>query len=403
MSPKKEQFLEEGFRWFGPADPVPLAFIRQSGAESVFTSLHEIPYGAPWPEAAVAARRRLVENAGLRWAAVESVPVSEAVRTRSGPFARHIENYRATLRALAAQGVRLVIYNFMPVLDWIRTDLRFRLPDGSACLRYDPAQFAAFEIGLLKRPGAERDYTPDQLARARAFLASLNESRRAAFERSIIDVFPGCSLGLGLPDIRRMIDAYRDITPDGLREHLRLFLQAVAPVAQECGLRLAIHPDDPPFPVLGLPRIASNLSDFLKILSWHDGDANGVCFCTGSLGASPDNDLPAMLDALAHRVFVAHLRSTQREPGGAFHESGHLEGSVPMFAIVRRLLALQHQRLAAGGPRLLFRPDHGRDMADDLDKPPPPNPGYAFIGRMKGLAELRGLQAGILGSQSAAA
>lgn len=392
----KKYLLEEGFRWYGPKDEVPLEFIRQAGAESVFTSLHDIPYGEVWTKDAILRHKKIVEDAGLKWSAVESLPVSEEIKIRAGDFERHIQNYKTSIRNLADCGIKIIIYNFMPVLDWIRTDLHYRLADGSTCLRFDPAQFAAFEIYLLKREGAENDYSKDQLARAKAFFERLDEAGRKRFERSIIDVFPGCSMDLTIDDVRKMLAKYRDIGADRLREHLALFLKEVAPVADECGAHLAIHPDDPPFDVLGLPRIASRLEDFQKIIAAHDSPANSVCFCTGSLSAGAHNNIPQMLEALKERVFVAHLRSTQRESDGSFFEAGHLEGSVPMREVVAKLLEIQRRRIDAGGERIVIRPDHGRDMADDLAKPPTKNPGYSFIGRMKGLAELRGLEHGII-------
>ena len=387
--------LEEGFRWYGPKDEVPLEFIRQSGAESVYTSLHDIPYGEVWGVDAIMRHKQIVENAGLRWSVVESLPVSEEIKTRTGDFQRHIQNYKTSIRNLAQCGIKIIIYNFMPVLDWIRTDLHYRLPDGSTCLRFDPAQFAAFELYLLKREGAQADYTPEQLARAKAFFDGLDSEGVRRFERSIIDVFPGCSMGLTIDDVRKMLAKYADINADALRENLALFLRDVAPVAEECGAHLAIHPDDPPFDVLGLPRIASRLSDFQKIIAAYDSPANSVCLCTGSLSAGAHNDIPAMIDALADRIFTVHLRSTQRNPDGSFYEAGHLEGSVPMPEVVSKLLKIQRARLENGGLRIVFRPDHGRDMADDLSKPPTRNPGYSYIGRMKGLAEIRGLELGL--------
>lgn len=391
------QALKPGFRWYGDGDEVPLEFIAQSGAEGVFTSLHHIPYGEVWSAGEIRARRDKVAEYGLEWDAVESVPVSEDVKLRSGDFERHIENYKETVRNLAECGIRKIIYNFMPVLDWIRTDLHYRLPDGSRCLRFDPVQFAAFEIFLLKREGAEKNYSQAQLGSAERFFNSLGEDARRAFERSIIDVFPGCKMGLEIGDVRKMLARYDGIGAAELKSHLKMFLDEVLPVAEECGSILAIHPDDPPFDVLGLPRIASRLSDFEEIFAANPSPANTVCFCTGSLSAGVHNDIPAMLEALRGRVHIAHLRSTQVDPDGSFYEAGHLEGRVPMVEVVRRLMEIQDERLARGGERIVFRPDHGRDMADDLLKPPTANPGYSYIGRMKGLAEIRGIEAALGG------
>lgn len=389
--------LEEGFRWYGPGDPVPLEHIRQTGAEAVFTSLHQIPYGEVWPREAIRARIAKLHAAGLRWTAVESVPVHEDIKTGSGACATRLEAYAQTLRHLAAEGVRTVVYNFMPVLDWVRTDLRHRLPDGSECLLFDPVKFAAFELHALKRPGAEADYTAGQLDAAEGFWESLTPGDRDAFIAGLTDVFPGCKLGLSLDAVRGMLARYADLGEAGLRANLRRFLHHVVPVAEEVGVRLAIHPDDPPFPILGLPRILSTAADVEKLLAAVDSPANGLCFCTGSFSVRPDNDLPAMARRFGPRTHAVHLRSTQRLPGGVFFEADHLAGSVDMPAVVRALLDEQDRRRAEGREdwRLPFRPDHGHTMMDDLAKPQPDNPGYGGIGRMRGLAELRGLMLGL--------
>ncbi len=389
--------LEESFRWYGPADPVSLADIRQTGAAAVFTSLHQIPYGQAWPREAIRERRAAVEAAGLRWTAVESVPVHEDIKTGQGDVAALLEHYRTSLRNLGAEGITTVVYNFMPVLDWIRTDLRYRLPDGTECLRYDPARFAAFEMFALQRPGAEADFTPDQLERGSAWWKSLSSSERSAFVQSVIDVFPGTKLGLTIDDVRRMLAKYAHLDAAGLKANLARFLQAVAPVAEKAGVRLAIHPDDPPFPVLGLPRILSTADDVADLLGMVDSPANGLCFCTGSFSARPSNDLPTMVRQFASRIHAVHLRSTQRLPDGSFYEADHLGGSVDMPAVVSELLAEQDRRQATGRAdwQLAFRPDHGHTMLDDLTKPSPPNPGYSCIGRMRGLAELRGVMHGL--------
>jgi mannonate dehydratase len=376
---------------------VPLAYIRQAGAAVVFTSLHQIPYGDPWPREAVRERKAMLEAAGLRWEVVESVPVHEDIKTGRGDLKRLFENYAATLRNLAADGITTVIYNFMPVLDWVRTDTRFVLPDGSESMRFDPVRFAAFEIHALKRGGAEADYTPEQRGHAAAWWKSLDAASRDAFIQTIIDVFPGVKWGLSLDDIRAMLARYERIDAEALRGNLARFLEAVIPVAEEAGVRLAVHPDDPPFPVLGLPRIASTASDVELIFKMADRPANGLCFCTGSFSARADNDLPAMVRRFAPRIHAAHLRSTQREPDGSFYEADHLAGSVDMPAVVRALLDEQDRRRAEGraGWRLAFRPDHGHTMMDDLGKPPGITPGYSCIGRMRGLAEIRGLMLGL--------
>jgi mannonate dehydratase len=389
--------LAEGFRWFGPADSTPLTYIRQAGATDIFTSLHQIPYGDPWPREAIRERKQLIDSAGLRWTAVESVPIHEDIKTGSGDLKLLLDNYTATLRNLAAEGITLVIYNFMPVLDWVRTDMRSILPDGSQCLRFDPIHFAAFEIHALKRPGAAETYTPHQRERAHAWWQSLDDPARDTFIQSIIDVFPGVKWSLSLDDIRAMLARYDNIDDTALRANLARFLDAVIPVAEEIGIRLAIHPDDPPFPVLGLPRIVSKSADIESIFKIAASPANGLCFCTGSFSARADNDLPAMARQFAPRIHAVHLRSTQRLSDGSFYEADHLAGSVDMPAVVRALLDEQDRRRATGRPdwQLPFRPDHGHTMMDDLLKPPGITPGYSCIGRMRGLAELRGLMLGL--------
>ncbi len=294
--------LEESFRWYGPTDPVPLAYIRQAGATAVFTALHDIPYGEVWPRAAIAQHKALVEAAGLRWTAVESVPVHEDIKTGAPGSDRLIANYAQTLRNLSAEGVYTVIYNFMPVLDWVRTDMRHKLPDGSECLLFNPVHFAAFEVHALGRVGAEADYTAEQLAAAAAYWNGLNQPERDAFIANLIDVFPGCKLGLTLDDLRAMLAAYAPLGRDGLKANLARFLRAVVPVAEEVGVRLAIHPDDPPFSILGLPRIICTAADIDELFAMVDSPANGLCFCSGSLSARTDNDLPAMVRRFAPRI-----------------------------------------------------------------------------------------------------
>ncbi|HWB54842.1 MAG TPA: mannonate dehydratase [Tepidisphaeraceae bacterium] len=389
--------LEEGFRWFGPEDPVPLAYIRQAGARAIFTALHSIAYGEVWPIQAIRQRKQIIHAAGFRWAAVESLPVHENIKTGKGNLKQLLDNYTQTLRNLAAEDIRVVIYNFMPVLDWVRTDMQWTLPDGSMTMRFDPVHFAAFEIYALKRANAEADYTPGQLDQAGMWWNNLDERRRNQFIQSIIDVFPGCRLGLSLNDIRTMLAEYQHLRQGELTNNLQRFLNAVIPVAQKVGVQLAIHPDDPPFPVLGLPRIVSTPSDVRKIMQIADTPAHGLCFCTGSFGARSDNDLPAMVREFGPRIHAVHLRSTERSPDGSFYEADHLAGSVNMPAIVRELLNEQDRRIAEGRTdwQLPFRPDHGHTMMDDLSKPVGITPGYSCIGRMRGLAELRGLMLGL--------
>lgn len=390
-------FPEESFRWFGPKDPVPLSYIRQAGAEAVFSSLHQIPYGDLWPQEVIRQHKAVIESARLHWTAVESVPVHEDIKTGSGDLKRLFQNYTGTLRNLAAEGITRVVYNFMPVLDWVRTDLKYILPDGAESMSFDPVRFAAFEIHALKRRGAEADYPPEQRALAEAWWQSLDEAGRNAFIQTIIDVFPGVKWSLSLEDIRAMLARYHRIGEAELRNNLARFLEAVVPVAEEVGVSLAIHPDDPPFPVLGLPRIVSTAAHVEMIFKMVDRPANGLCFCAGSFSARPDNDLPVMMRRFAPRVHAAHLRSTQRLPDGFFYETDHLAGSVDMPALVTALLDEQDRRRREGHDdwRIPFRPDHGHTMMDDLGKPPGITPGYSCIGRMRGLAELRGLILGL--------
>ncbi len=308
---------------------------------------------------------------------------------------RHLENYRVSLRNLAAEGIRTVVYNFMPVLDWVRTDLSYRLPDGSECLRFDPVHFAAFEVFLLKRRGAEADYSPEQLAAAEAFFHSMDAERSHQFAQKIIDSFPGCKMGFTLSDVLSLLEKYRGLDADRLREHYRLFLEAVVPTAEEVGVRLAVHPDDPPFSILGLPRIVCTEADLKTILEMVPSPSNGLCFCSGSFGVLKENDLPGMVQRLGHAIHAVHLRNIQHEPNGAYYEAGHLTGAVPMVSLMDALLKenLRRDEIA----KLCFRPDHGHRILDDLAKEPNPNPGYDCLGRMRGLAELRGLQVGMIG------
>jgi mannonate dehydratase len=389
--------LEESFRWFGPNDPVPLSFIRQTGAFAVFTSLHQIPYGDLWPREEIRLRKEMIEQAGLVWTAVESVPVHESIKTGSGDLAMLFRNYRETLANLAAEGITTVIYNFMPALDWIRTDMRHVLPDGSECLLYDPVKFAAFDIYGLQRPGARENFTPDQVEQAGLWWMSLEEPSRQAFIQDIIDVFPGVKWGLSLVDIREMLAKYDGIGEEELFANMLRFLEAVVPEAEKHGIRLAVHPDDPPFPVLGLPRIVSREDQLDRLFSAVESPSNGVCFCTGSLSANPSNDLTAMVARFAPRIHAVHLRSTRLLADGSFLEDDHLGGSVDMPSVVRLLLDEQDRRRNEGRSdwRMAFRPDHGHTMMDDLGKESGLTPGYSCIGRMRGLAELRGLMLGL--------
>jgi mannonate dehydratase len=383
----------ETLRWFGPKDGVTLKEIRQAGADGVITSLHEIPYGNVWPAEKISDRKAYIESHDLQWRAVESLPVHEDIKLCGGSWEKYIENYKRSLANLGAAGIKTVIYNFMVVLDWVRTDLAYKLPDESTALRFSPVEFAAFEIYLLRRKGAESCYTKEQVEAARTFFQSMNNTEKKVFEQSIIDVFPGMKLGLTIDDVRNILARYDGIGLDDLRDNYRRFLEAVIPAASDAGVRMAVHPDDPPFSLMGLPRIVSNGSDIAVNLSLQKEQANGLCFCTGSLSPLAQNDLPAMVEQFGPAIHVAHLRNTAFNADGSFYEADHLDGSVDMYTVVKKLLIEEKRRRESGNKewKIPYRPDHGHRMLDDLQKPPPGNPGYSLLGRMRGLAELRGL------------
>ncbi len=396
MSSTADIKMEQTFRWYGENDPVPLSFVRQTGATGVVSSLHHIPYGEVWTVEEIRKHQQKTADAGLTWSVVESLPVHEDIKTGGGRCREYIENYKISLRNLGKCGIRVITYNFMPVLDWIRTDLHYKLPDGSEALYFNQAQFAAFEVFILKRAGAEKDYTEAKLAEAKAFYDSMNEEEHSRFTAGLIDNFPGFK-GVTLDDVRRMLKQYEHLTRPKLEENLKHFLQEVCPVAEEAGCTMVIHPDDPPYPILGLPRIFSTIDDIRNLLAMCDSPANGICFCSGSFSGRQDNDIVKMFKACASRVGFVHLRSTQHDGQGNFFEANHLEGGVDMYNLVKAILEEQLRRKNEGRSdwQLPFRPDHGHTMLDDLAKPPCPNPGYTAIGRLKGLAELRGLEFGI--------
>lgn len=389
-------FMEPTFRWYGPGDPVPITQIPQTGATGIVSSLHHIPYGEVWTEEAILEYKKTIEKAGLTWSVVESLPVHEDIKIGAPGAKQYIENYKTSLRNLGKVGPKVITYNFMPVLDWIRTDLHYRLPDGSTTLYFNQIQFAVFELFILCRKGAEQDYSPEVIAAAEKRFQAMTIQEREQLCRSIIDNFPGFK-GVTLKDIQAMLARYQGFTREHLKANLKHFLSEVVPVAAEAGCIMVIHPDDPPRSILGLPRIFSTIDDVRDLLNMVDHPANGICFCSGSFSAGEQNQVVEMFRACAPRVGFMHLRSTQVENGN-FYEAPHLGGRVDMFELVKAACEEQIRRRNEGRAdwRIPIRPDHGADIMDDLLKPPCPNPGYGGLGRMRGLAELRGLELGIM-------